>query len=46
MDEKKKARAMDKGNTHLLSCKIFRFGWLLSVNDLKSTLVSSLLEYF
>ncbi|GMT00575.1 hypothetical protein PENTCL1PPCAC_22749 [Pristionchus entomophagus] len=35
--EKHRGTAMDRGNTHLLSCRIFRFGWLLSVNDLKST---------
>ncbi|KAF8367327.1 hypothetical protein PRIPAC_85156, partial [Pristionchus pacificus] len=35
--EKNRINSLDKGNTHLLSCRIFRFGWLLSVNDLKST---------
>ncbi|GMR53573.1 hypothetical protein PMAYCL1PPCAC_23768, partial [Pristionchus mayeri] len=35
--DKNRSNTMDRGNTHLLSCRIFRFGWLQSVNDLKST---------
>ncbi|GMT28491.1 hypothetical protein PFISCL1PPCAC_19788, partial [Pristionchus fissidentatus] len=33
----KRRGSIDGGNTHILSCRIFRFPWIHSVNDVKST---------